>query len=171
MTATTTVSRARATRLCVSFGLLAALFPGCVNIDTPVRHTAPQWDRTGITPWTTTDSGLQYQLLAEGDGPRAQWGDTVSIHESTALEDGTLIFSTWTSGGQPLSFTLGADQVVDGMEELVAGMRVGQKRRAIMPPAITQRQRYPDAFGPEDTLHFVVHLVATERPQDATPAP
>lgn len=88
----------------------------------------------------------------------ARLGDTVRVHESTSLTDGTLIFSTWESN-QPIEFTLGADQVVAGMEECVTGMRPGEKRTAIMPPNITRRTRYPDVFGPDDTLVSEIELV------------
>ncbi len=148
--------------------LLALSASGCCSGNScaaPAQDAAPAAAPDAHTePWTTTDSGLKWQVVTPGEGERAQWGDAVTVHESTSLEDGTLIFSTWESGDQPISFTLGADQVVDGMEELVADMRVGERRNAIMPPAITKRQRYPDVFGPEDTLHFVVELVATKRP-------
>ncbi len=117
----------------------------------------------------TADSGLAYVVVAQGDGESAEWGDTVVIHESTAHLDGTMIFSTFTINS-PISFTLGADQVVDGMEELVVGMRIGERRQAVMPPLITKRERYPQGrdgqppvFGPDDTLRFEVELVSVEK--------
>ena len=129
--------------------VLCVLAGGCSN-PTP-----------GDRPTVETDSGLEYQVIREGSGPRPVEGQWVRVDESTSLPDGTLIFSTWDTG-QPVRFQLGAEMVVDGMEEIVYDMRVGEKRNAIMPPAITKRQRYPNVFGPDDTLHFVIELVEIE---------
>ncbi|MEM1183564.1 MAG: FKBP-type peptidyl-prolyl cis-trans isomerase [Planctomycetota bacterium] len=120
------------------------------------RYT--DWVTIYFSKEITTKSGLRYRVIEPGDGPVAEWGMSVTLHESTSLEDGTPIFSTWDSG-QPIGFPLGADRVIDGLEELVTGMRVGEVREAVMPPAITKRQRYPETFGPEDTLVFRVELV------------
>lgn len=129
--------------------LLVLLMAGLASCATPARHAA--------TPITTA-SGLSYTVIEPGEGPVVGWGRRVTIHESTSRTDGTLIFSTWDTG-QPITFTLGADQVIDGMEECVSTMRVGERRRATMPPAITRRTRYPESFGPEDTLVFDILLV------------
>lgn len=117
----------------------------------------------GEDGWYTSHTGLRYRVLTPGDGKVAGWNDAVTVDESTSLTDGTLIFSTWDTG-QPISFTLGGEQVIDGLEELLVGMREGERREAVMPPRITRRERYPDSFGPEDTLRFVVELLRVTPP-------
>jgi FKBP-type peptidyl-prolyl cis-trans isomerase len=116
----------------------------------------------------STESGLVYLTTLQGDGRAADWGDTVTIHESTARLDGTMVFSTFEINS-PITFTLGADQVIDGMEEVLIGMRVGEQRSAVMPPAITKRERYPRSqsgeqpiFGPDDTLRFEIELLSIQ---------
>ena len=129
------------------------------------RHASSGGDRLEGGGLVTSASGLAYVVVRAGDGPAAAWGDLVTVHESTGHLDGRVVFST-SESGQPISFTLGADQVVDGLEELLVGMRVGEVREAVMPPAITRRSRYPEGrdgqppvFGPDDTLRYSVELV------------
>ena len=93
-----------------------------------------------------------------GDGPAVAVGDEVLLHESTSLMDGTLIFSTWDSG-QPIKFCFGGGQVIEGLEQAVLGMRVGEVRYAVIPPHLSKRTRYPDSFGPDDTLSFKFEVV------------
>src|SRR5262245_57727704 len=69
----------------------------------------------------TMPSGLQYQILSPGSGPATQLGQTVRIHETTTLRNGTMVFSTRTRN-DPVSFELGRNQVIAGVEEGVLGM-------------------------------------------------
>lgn len=62
----------------------------------------------------------------------AQTGDTVTVHYTGTLEDGTVFDSS--HGREPLVFTLGSGQVIQGFEEAVIGMQAGEKRRAVLTP-------------------------------------
>lgn len=106
----------------------------------------------------TTPSGLRYQVLAAGDGATAQPGQRVSIHETTTLPHGTQIYSS--RGGAPITFLLGGGQVIAGVDEGVTGMRVGERRLLIVPPALSRRASYPANTPPDSTLHIDVQLVA-----------
>jgi FKBP-type peptidyl-prolyl cis-trans isomerase len=87
----------------------------------------------------------------------------VLIHETTtAASDGRLLYSTRTKG-RPLRFLLGGKQVIDGVDEGVTGMRVGERRKVIVPPHLSRRTVYPEALSPDETLHYDVELVGIER--------
>jgi len=109
----------------------------------------------------TTPSGLVYTVVKEGSGPAAQPGQHVLIHETTTFADGRVHFSTRTSG-KPLRFLLGGKQVIDGVDEGVTGMRVGERRTMIVPPKLSKRSAYPEGLSPEDTLHYDVELMGIE---------
>jgi len=82
----------------------------------------------------------------------------VRIHETTTLKDGTLIYSTRTNG-KPLKFWLGGNQVIAGVDEGVRGMRVGERRKLIVPPSLSKRSSYPANIPPEATLYYDIELV------------
>lgn len=111
---------------------------------------------------TVTPSGLPYTVISSGDGPTASPGQYVSIHEAVTFTDGRALYST--RSGPPVRFLLGGGQVIAGVEELVTGMRVGERRTAIIPPALSRRDRYPDGLSPDDSLHYDVEVVAIEAP-------
>ena len=80
----------------------------------------------------TTKSGLKYQDLRVGKGRVAKAGKNVTVHYRGRLANGK-IFDESYKRGQPFSFVLGGGQVIKGWDEGVAGMRVGGKRRLIIP--------------------------------------
>jgi FKBP-type peptidyl-prolyl cis-trans isomerase len=87
------------------------------------------------------------------------------IHETTYLPDGRIQFST-RAQGRPLRFLLGGRQVIDGVDEAVTGMRVGEQRRLVVAPHLSRRSSYPAGLSPNDTLHYELELVAIESPQE-----
>jgi FKBP-type peptidyl-prolyl cis-trans isomerase len=84
---------------------------------------------------TETASGLRYQDLVVGDGAAAQVGDTVVVHYTGWLADGTK-FDSSVDRGEPFTFHLGAGQVIAGWDEGVQGIRVGGKRKLVIPPEL-----------------------------------
>ena len=108
----------------------------------------------------TTASGLIYEVIETGSGPIAKAGDLALIHETTQLADGTMITDTWAMN-HPIRFLLGGNQVIDGMDEAVTGMRVGERRKLIVPPHLSKRTSYPEngLYGPQDTLYYNVILL------------
>ena len=108
---------------------------------------------------TTTDSGLQYAELAAGDGEVAEAGDTVSVHYTGWLEDGTQ-FDSSLSRGLPFEFTLGAGQVIPGWDEGVAGMAIGESRQLIIPAELGYGEAGSGGvIPPNATLIFEVELL------------
>jgi len=84
---------------------------------------------------TETASGLLFQDLVVGDGATAQEGDSVSVHYTGWLKDGTQ-FDSSVDRGTPFKFLLGHGDVIKGWDEGVAGMRVGGKRKLVIPPEL-----------------------------------
>lgn len=82
---------------------------------------------------TETASGLRYQDLVVGDGVTAQSGDSVSVHYTGWLTDGTK-FDSSIDRGTPFEFRLGVGSVIAGWDEGVADMRVGGTRKLVIPP-------------------------------------
>lgn len=113
---------------------------------------------------TVTDSGLQIIEIEAGSGDEAVAGQTVSIHYTGYLADGTK-FDSSLDRGQPLTFVLGAGQMIPGFDEGVAGMRVGDKRRLILPPDLAYGpQGRPPLIPPNAELTFDVELMEIAQP-------
>lgn len=107
----------------------------------------------------TTASGLQYQDLVVGDGETAVAGNTVRVHYTGWLLDGTK-FDSSKDRGEPFSFPLGAGRVIAGWDEGVAGMQVGGKRLLIIPAALGYGERGAGGvIPPGATLIFEVELL------------
>ena len=110
----------------------------------------------------TTDSGLQYEDQQEGTGPATKAGDTVEVHYTGWLKDGTK-FDSSHDRRQAFSFRLGAGKVIKGWDEGVAGMRVGGKRKLVIPYHLAYGiNGRPPAIPPKSELTFIVELLAID---------
>ncbi len=107
----------------------------------------------------TTSSGLQYLELMVGTGATAQAGQTVTVHYTGWLENGTK-FDSSVDRGQPFSFPLGAGRVIKGWDEGVQGMKVGGKRKLTIPSNLGYGPRGAGGvIPPNATLIFDVELL------------
>ena len=106
---------------------------------------------------TTTDSGLQYQVLEQGKGPKPSPTDTVRVHYAGTLLDGKTFDSSYERD-EPVVFSL--QQVVPGWQEGIALMPVGSKYRFWIPSELGYgEQGTPGGpIGPNETLVFEVEL-------------
>ncbi|MDB9315578.1 FKBP-type peptidyl-prolyl cis-trans isomerase [Spirulina sp. CS-785/01] len=107
----------------------------------------------------TTDSGLQYVEIKEGVGASPEPGQTVVVHYTGKLEDGSK-FDSSRDRGQPFSFKIGAGRVIKGWEEGIASMKVGGRRKLIIPPELGYGERGAGGvIPPNATLIFDVELL------------
>jgi len=104
---------------------------------------------------------LQVTDVAEGDGAEATAGSSVTVHYvGVSYSTGEEFDSSWNRG-DPFSFPLGAGKVIAGWDRGVLGMKVGGRRRLVIPPDLAYGDRGAGgAIGPGETLIFVVDLLA-----------
>ena len=111
-----------------------------------------------------SDQPPSYQLelddVAVGDGDEAQAGQVVEVHYvGVSWQTGNQFDASWDRG-QTFKFTLGKGQVIPGWDQGVAGMKVGGRRRLVIPPHLGYGDRGAGgAIKPGETLIFVVDLV------------
>jgi len=97
--------------------------------------------------------------IVVGDGAEAKSGDTVSVQYVGALYDTGKEFDASWDRGQPFEFTLGGGQVIQGWDEGVEGMKVGGRRKLIIPPDLGYgAQGSPPTIPANATLVFVIDL-------------
>jgi peptidylprolyl isomerase len=107
----------------------------------------------------TTESGLQYVDLVEGSGASPQSGQTVTVHYTGTLADGTK-FDSSRDRGRPFSFRIGVGQVIRGWDEGVMSMKVGGQRKLVIPPELGYgAQGAGGVIPPNATLIFDVELL------------
>ncbi|TAF02349.1 MAG: FKBP-type peptidyl-prolyl cis-trans isomerase [Nostocales cyanobacterium] len=112
----------------------------------------------------TTPSGLKYIELAEGkkEGATPQKGQTVVVHYTGTLEDGTK-FDSSRDRNQPFKFKLGVGQVIKGWDEGLSTMKVGGRRQLIIPSELGYGARGAGGvIPPNATLLFDVELLGIE---------
>jgi len=121
----------------------------------------------GVTLWKyfsaggseiPTGSGLKYVDEVVGTGGSPSPGKTVIVHYTGRLEDGTK-FDSSVDSGQPFEFTIGVGKVIKGWDEGVMTMKVGGKRKLIVPPDLGYGARGVGPIPPNSTLIFDVELL------------
>ncbi|TRX41461.1 peptidylprolyl isomerase [Flavobacterium restrictum] len=106
-----------------------------------------------------TESGLRYQFIQRGDGKQAESGKTVAVHYEGSLENGKVFDSSYPRK-KPIEFRLGQGQVIEGWDEGIALLKVGDKARFVIPSDLAYG---PSGAGgvipPNATLIFDVELM------------
>ncbi|MCM1110082.1 MAG: FKBP-type peptidyl-prolyl cis-trans isomerase [Clostridium sp.] len=106
----------------------------------------------------TTPSGLQYEVLEQGEGMKPDKGDTVIVHYTGRLIDGT-VFDSSVERGEPATF--GVTQVIPGWVEALQMMNAGSKWRLFIPSELAYGPNGAGGvIGPNSTLIFDVELIA-----------
>ena len=111
-------------------------------------------------PGPETPSDLVVTEITEGDGAEATSGSTVSVHYVGVAHSSGEEFDASYNRGTPLQFRLGIGQVISGWDTGVQGMKVGGRRRLVIPPHLGYGDRGAGgAIKPGETLIFVVDLL------------
>ncbi|HEV2130188.1 MAG TPA: FKBP-type peptidyl-prolyl cis-trans isomerase [Longimicrobiaceae bacterium] len=140
----------------VWLGLLASLLVTTACNDSTAVTGPPQV--TGDT--ITLPSGLKYIEVRTGAGAVANVGDSVSVHYTGWLEDGTRFDTSRQGGRGPFAFRVGTGNVIQGWHQGLPGLRVGGMRRLIIPPGLAYgAQGRPPAIPPDATLIFDIELM------------
>jgi len=107
-----------------------------------------------------TDTGMKYEIIKEGTGPSPKKGDSVTVHYTGWLEDGTK-FDSSVDRKLPFTFKLGVGQVIQGWDDGVATMRVGGKTKFFIPPELGYGSRGAGGvIPPNAALIFEVELLS-----------
>lgn len=113
---------------------------------------------------STTESGLQYEVIKQGDGPKPNAADTVTVHYTGTLTDGT-VFDSSKQRGQPATFPLA--NVIKGWTEGVALMPVGSEYRLTIPAELAYGDQEVGTIPAGSVLVFDVELISIEGKKDA----
>jgi FKBP-type peptidyl-prolyl cis-trans isomerase len=125
------------------------------------KNAAPPALPTAPGETKTTKSGVKYETLKPGDGPEAKLGQTATVHYTGTLEDGTK-FDSSRDRGQPFSFEITRGPVILGWVEGIAGMKVGERRKLIIPPEAGYGSEDKGKIPPGSTLIFDVELLKVQ---------
>ena len=111
---------------------------------------------------TTTASGLKYEDLVAGTGASPKAGQNCSVHYTGWLTNGNK-FDSSRDRGQPFTFPIGQGAVIKGWDEGVMGMKVGGKRKLMVPPDLAYgAQGFPPVIPPNSELVFEVELLGVQ---------
>ncbi|XP_018730784.2 peptidyl-prolyl cis-trans isomerase FKBP16-1, chloroplastic isoform X1 [Eucalyptus grandis] len=103
--------------------------------------------------------GVRFQEIVEGEGPEAHDGDLVEVNYVCRRSNGYFVHSTvdqFSGESMPILLPLDENQIIKGLKEILIGMKVGGKRRGLIPPSVgyinENLKPIPDEFGPQRSL-------------------
>lgn len=135
------------------------------NTEAATAFLAANAAKAGVT---TTASGLQYEVLTEGKGPKPTADDTVEVHYRGTLVDGTEFDSSYSRGE---TVTFGVGQVIPGWTEALQLMPVGSKWKLAIPADLAYGSGGAgQVIGPNAALVFEVELIGIQDPEKAADA-
>jgi hypothetical protein len=105
------------------------------------------------------EAPLSVTTTAQGKGPGAQNGDKVRVHYTGTLTNGTK-FDSSRDRDKPFDFVLGKGMVIKGWDQGILGMKVGEKRKLVIPPSLAYGAAGRPSIPPNSTLNFDVELLA-----------
>ena len=148
------------TRIVTIATVLAAM---CAVPAMSAQETAKEKDKTSAAKTVTTASGLKYVDVKVGSGAAPVKGKQVKVHYTGTLTSGKK-FDSSVDRNEPFVFVIGVGQVIPGWDEGVMGMKVGGKRKLIIPANLGYGARGAGAdIPPNSTLLFDVELLDVQK--------
>lgn len=151
-----------ATRILVIIASLAvaALVIGAVIVFKGTASAPKSSSESSATPQAAAQEDAKVEITDEvvGTGAEAVAGKTVAVHYTGTLTDGTKFDSSYDRG-QPFEFMLGTGQVIKGWDQGIAGMKVGGKRKLVIPASLGYGASGQGSIPPNATLVFETELV------------
>lgn len=141
---------------------MADLVADLVVAEAAKMNPAPVTPKKSMSEQITTASGLQYVELVEGTGDSPKTGQKVTVHYTGTLEDGTK-FDSSRDRNDPFSFQIGVGQVIKGWDEGVLSMKIGGRRKLVIPADLGYGARGAGGvIPPNATLIFDVELLGVK---------
>ncbi|KAL3736568.1 hypothetical protein ACJRO7_025502 [Eucalyptus globulus] len=143
-------------RLLVEFmGFIPSVLYALPAVAAPMfEMKEPEVIRTSKLP-----DGVRFQEIVEGEGPEARDGDLVEVNYVCRRSNGYFVHSTvdqFSGESMPILLPLDENQIIKGLKEILIGMKVGGKRRGLIPPSVgyinENLKPIPDEFGPQRSL-------------------
>ena len=160
------IASAKAGAITQGYFMKAQSMEGGKNKEAGQKFLADNGKRAGVT---TTASGLQYEVIKTGTGPKPKAENTVKVHYHGTTIDGT-VFDSSVERGEPVTFGLG--QVIKGWTEALQLMPVGSKWKIYIPSELGYgEQAAGPKIKPNSVLIFEVELISIEPTPAAAPAP
>lgn len=142
--------------------VLAALALFVIACSHATQDTSSSWDFSMPAKTEKTGSGLEYRIDRAGTGAHPVPGQTVRVHYTGWLTNGTK-FDSSRDRNEPYEFVIGRGNVIRGWDEGVGAMKVGEIRTLVIPPALGYGARgMGGVIPPNATLVFKVELLAVK---------
>lgn len=147
----------------ISVIILILIIGGVYFYMQPKVETSQQQTQTQVQNQQTPENNnqnMKIETLKEGTGEGAKTGDLVTVNYTGTLENGTKFDSSLNPGRTPFEFTLGQNRVIQGWEQGVLGMKVGETRKLTIPPELGYgSQGAGGVIPPNATLIFQIDLL------------
>ncbi len=147
--------------IAVGIGFVVLLLLGAIIINLPTN--GGRQNNQGQPQPTAAAANAKLQIIDEktGTGPAVKSGDTITVNYTGSLANGK-VFDT-SVGRQPFTTKIGAGQVIKGWDEGLIGMKVGGKRKLVIPPNLGYGARGAgSAIPPNATLTFEIELLSIQ---------
>ncbi|XP_047338719.1 peptidyl-prolyl cis-trans isomerase FKBP16-1, chloroplastic isoform X2 [Impatiens glandulifera] len=142
-----------------SFLGFLAITPFLLNLSPVLGAPSPENDQAKVIRTMKLDSGVRLQDIVKGEGLEARGGDLVELNYVCRRSNGYFVHSTvdqFSGESNPVILTLDENKIIKGLMEVLVGMKIGGKRRALIPPSVgyinEKLQPIPDEFGPRRSL-------------------
>ncbi|KAG0617161.1 hypothetical protein M758_5G169100 [Ceratodon purpureus] len=139
--------------------LMSTLLVAAATSSAGAKPMMPMMVEPDLPRFRKTPTGVRIQEVVDGSGPEAKTGDTLEFDFVCRRSNGYFVYSTvdqFNDQSRPAVLPLGTGKIIPGLEEVLAGMRPGGKRRALIPPEVgytdPSLEPQPREFGPRRAL-------------------